>query len=157
MFRIFAITLILVGCASGPEDKFDYNPKAAQANAELGMSYMQRGDYEIALGKLNRALKYDWESANAHHYIAELYRRLDKKEDADKHYQLAIDYSVNDYALYNNYGVYLCGEGRLDEAREQFDKVLKNPVYRYPELVYENIGLCLLQNNQIKEAEIKNE
>ncbi len=153
MFRIIAVALILVGCASGPDDEFEYNPKAAKVNAELGMGYMQQGDYEVAMGKLKRALRYDSKSASANHYIAELYRRLEKSEDADRHFKMAIKHSVNNSALFNNYGVYLCGEGRVDEARVQFNKVLKNPVYRFPELVYENMGLCMLQNKRIKEAE----
>lgn len=153
MLRLIVIALILAGCAGGAVDEFAYNPKAAEANAELGKSYLQRGDYEVAMGKLRRALKYNAESVNANHYIAELYRRLDRMEDADKHYKRAISYSVNDSALYNNYGVYLCGEKRVDEALLQFDKVLKNPVYRFPELVHENIGLCMLQNGRIKMAE----
>ena len=153
MFRFIIIAFILVGCASKPDGKFDYNPKAAEANAELGKSYLQRGDYEVAMKKLTRALKYDPKSANAHHYIAELYRRLDRPEDADEHYRRAISYSVNNSALFNNYGVYLCGEKRIDEALLQFERVLKNPVYRFPELVYENIGLCMMSNGMMKEAE----
>lgn len=154
MFRIIAIALILVGCAGGPNEKgVSFNPKAAEANAELGKSYMQRGAYEIALGKFKKALSYNSESVNSHHYIAELYRRLNKSDEADKHFNLAIEYSANDSALHNNYGVYLCGEKRLDDAMVQFDKVLQNPVYRFPEHVYENIGLCMEQNGQLELAE----
>ena len=153
MFRILTIVLILAGCASGPDNRLEYNPKAATANADLGKSYMQRGDYELAMAKFKRALRYDSESAEAHHYIAELYRRLGKSEDADRHYKQAINYSTNDSALFNNYGVYLCGEGRIDEAKDQFDRVLKNPVYRFPGLVYENMGLCMLQNGLVMESE----
>lgn len=158
MVRSLFITLFLIlfmaGCASGPSEKsVEYNPKAAEANAELGKGYIQRGDYEVALSKLKKALSYDPKSVNANHYIAELYRRLDKPVEADKYYQIAIDNSLNDSALFNNYGVYLCGEKRIDEAMVQFGKVLKNPVYRFPEQVYENLGLCMEQNNRTKEAE----
>jgi len=154
MFRIIVITLFLAGCAGSPdESRLSYNPKAAEANAELGKGYMQRGDNMIALSKLKRALEFDPKSANAHHYIAELYRRLDKPESADSHYQKAIEYSAGNSALLNNYGVYLCGERRIDEAMVQFRKVLKDPGYRFPEQVYENLGLCMAQNGQIEMAE----
>ncbi|MDH3354677.1 MAG: type IV pilus biogenesis/stability protein PilW [Chromatiales bacterium] len=147
--------LFLVSCASGPNEKsVKFNPKAAEANAELGKNYIQLGNYEIALGKLKKALGYNPKSVNANHYIAELYRRLDKSEEADKHYKIAIENSVNDSALFNNYGVYLCGEKRIDEAMVQFNKVLSNPVYRFPEQVYENLGLCMEKNNHTKEAEL---
>ncbi|MCW8826355.1 MAG: type IV pilus biogenesis/stability protein PilW [Gammaproteobacteria bacterium] len=154
MVRLIAITLFLVGCAGTPnQTKLSYNPKAAEANAELGKSYMQRGNNTVALNKLNRALEFNPKSANAHHYIAELYRRVDKPEDADRHYRLAIDNSLNDSALFNNYGVFLCGEKRIDDAMVQFEKVLKDPVYRYPAQVYENLGICMAQNGQMVEAE----
>jgi type IV pilus assembly protein PilF len=158
MFRTLLIPLLLLpllaGCAGGPNaNKVSYNPKAAEANAELGKSYIQRGEYEIALGKLEKALSFDPKSVNAHHYLAELYRRLDKSTEAEEHYKMAIENSVNDSALFNNYGVYLCGDGRLDEAMVQFEKVLRNPVYRFPEQVYENLGLCMAQNGQIEDAE----
>ncbi len=154
MFRIVAMVLILGGCVGGPGEKGDsFNPEAAEANAALGKNYMQRGDHEIALGKFKKALSYNSESANSHHYIAELYRRLDKPDDAERHFRLALKYSLDDSALFNNYGVFLCGEKRVNEAMVQFDKVLKNPVYRFPGYAYENIGLCMLQNGRLDMAE----
>jgi type IV pilus assembly protein PilF len=144
---------VLAGCASQPEMEGIDTHKAAEANAELGLRYMQQGNYEVALNKLQKALKFDNSYGPAHHYLAELYRRLDKVDEADEHYRDAIYYSDDDYSLYNNYGVFLCSHERYKEGEKQFLKVLKNPVYPRRDQVYENLGLCVEHIPNVERAE----
>lgn len=149
--RCSSILLLLAGlfgCASAPP----VNNRAAEANAELGLKYMQQGDYETAMNKLKRAFDFNPEHPQAHHYMAELYRRLGIPVDAEKHYKLALEYSDNDTSLYNNYGVFLCNEGRLDEAVAQFNKILVNPLFRELANVNENLGLCYQQAGKLEQA-----
>ncbi len=148
------VMLFVSGCSSTTSNQRPSNPiKAAEINAELGLRYMVAGNYELAMQKLTKSLSFDEDSVDAHHYLAELYRRLNQIDKADKHYQLAIDNSDNDSSLYNNYGVFLCSQGRIDDAEELFSKVLDNPLYSERAQVYENLGLCMEQQKDYEKAE----
>ncbi|HEY9147551.1 MAG TPA: type IV pilus biogenesis/stability protein PilW [Gammaproteobacteria bacterium] len=139
-----ALLLALGGCSTTMEREGVDTRKAAEANADLGLRYMLQGNNELALSKLKRALEYDSRYSPAHHYLAELYNRLDRPEDADEHYRDAVYYHEGeDSTLFNNYGAFLCSQGRVEEGEKQFLRVLKNPVYPRPDQVYENLGLCL--------------
>ena len=50
--------IMLTACGTtGPREHIAPDPKAAELNMQLGLSYLQRGDYEIAMEKLDKALK----------------------------------------------------------------------------------------------------
>lgn len=151
---LIATSVVLSGCTSKPIREGVQPEKAAAANAELGLRYMLQGNNELALTKLKRSLEYDPHYVPAHHYLAELYRRLERYDDAEEHYQEALDYLKGDgSALHNNYGAFLCSQDRFDEGEEQFKKVLENPVYQRRDLVYENMGLCLERKPDLEKAE----
>jgi type IV pilus assembly protein PilF len=149
----FAV-IALGGCTGNPTHEGVDTTKAAETNAMLGLRYMQQGNYEVALEKLNRALSFDHRYGPAHHYLAELYRRLEKYEEADEHYRDALDYSEDDSSLFNNYGAFLCDRDRYEEGEMQFLKVLKNPVYSRKDQVYENLGLCVERKPNVERAEV---
>ncbi|WP_127476187.1 type IV pilus biogenesis/stability protein PilW [Sulfurivermis fontis] len=144
---------LLSGCAGTPErDTTDFK-KAAQLNAELGLNYMVQGKNELAMEKLLKAVEYDDDSVEAHHYIAELYRRLERKDKAGEHFQRAADLAPNDSAIQNNYGVFLCGEKRYDEGVTRLLKAVENPVWPGRGQAYENLGQCLLEKGDMVRAE----
>jgi len=144
--------LLLAGC--GASSTREVNPKqAAEANAELGLQYMLNGQYEVAMEKLKRALDFDSSNAHANHYMAELYNRLGRFDDAEKYYHRAIREADHDSLLDNNYGAFLCSRKRYDDAIEQFLKALENPVYHGRLDTMENIGLCMLEKPDVKMAE----
>lgn len=148
------VTLLLLGGCSGNVREGVDSEKAAQANAELGLRYMMQGNYEVAMEKLNNALSYEPNHVQANHYLAELYRRLERNEDADKHFRRALNYAEGDDSiLHNNYGGFLCARGRIDAGVKELKIVLENPVYQRRDQVYENLGLCLMNKPDHEQAE----
>ena len=147
---ILGIGLALAGCAGNPTRNAAKN---ADVNAQMGLRYMQQGNYERSMDKLERALSFDSEHAAANHYVAILYQRLNRPEDAEDHFREAIDTSPNDSALLNNFGAFLCSTGQYDEAEELFLKVLDDPVYPQRAAVYENLGLCMKRKGDLEKAE----
>jgi len=130
------------------------NPKtAAELNAQLGLAYMEQGNDEEALKKLQHALELDPDSASANHYIAELYRKLGENRKAEEHYRKALSLSPKDPMLLNNYGVFLCSQKHLKEALKKFTDAVKQPFYKTPEVAYNNAGLCALQIPDEAQAE----
>ncbi len=145
---------VLAGCSSSQTiNEEERRLESAEVNAELGLRYMQKENYQLAHEKLLRALGQNPESVKANHYAAELYRRLKEYDKADRHFRIAIDEAKGDDALVNNYGVFLCERGRYDEAEAQFLNILGNPVYRQKAQLYENLGMCLVQKPDMQKAE----
>lgn len=139
---LLALALMLAACASKPPQGGE---SSAQINARLGLSYMQQGNYDVALEKLKRALEQDSDLADAHHYIAELYKNLRNTELAEQHYRRALRLTPGDAALQNNYAVFLCDNGRYGEAEERFVRAARTPGYQRPDEAYQNAAMCLLR------------
>lgn len=152
--RVLAIAMMLLvtGCSSSGSKPS--NPQnAADLNAQLGLNYMEQGDNEQAMKKLQHALELDSQSASAHHYIAELYQKLGQNREAEEHYRKALSLTPADPMVLNNYGVFLCLQRRLGEAQEHFLAAAKQPFYRTPEVAYSNAGSCALEVPDMAKAE----
>lgn len=148
-----ALLLFLAACSSEPKvfDRDDDSPAAI--NARLGLNYMQQGSYDVALEKLRRALQQDPKLPEAHHYSAELYRTLGNHELAEEHYRQALKLSPDNPALQNNFGVFLCGRARYDEAEERFLRASRMPSYQRPDEAFQNAALCALRKPDLEKAE----
>lgn len=145
--------LLISGCTLKTERVGFDAKKASVANAELGVAYLSRGKYKVAMNKLKKAIKYDDENGNAHHYIAELYRRLEQNDLAKEHFEKAMELNEEDSAVKNNYGIFLCSTGSYKEGLAIFDKVLTDPLYSDKGQAYENMGLCAEKQGNIRNAE----
>ena len=133
---------MLAACASGPEMKEDDRRAAAETNTALGRQYMDRGQYEIALDKLKRAVAYDKEYAPAHTLLAVLYETIGETEDAEKEFRLAVRYDPKDGDVNNNLGAFLCRNGKGGEADPYFLAAVEDPFYGTPEIAMANAGSC---------------
>lgn len=149
---LIVIFINLQACVflTGSEDR---NFKIANTNLQLGMGYLQQGKTEYALEKLQKALAAKPDYAEVHTALAFVYQRLREDESAKRHYLEALDLKPNDGGVHNNYGVFLCKNGFLKEADEQFAIAVKSPRYQTPEIVYENAGACAYQGTHIQRAE----
>jgi len=156
------IVLILLGafvsgCASQQEhdsNNKSESRKAVESNTSLGLEYMNRGQYEVALGKLKKAIKEDPTYTPAQTVIAVLYERLGETELAGRHYKKAYETAPKDGDVNNNYGVYLCKTGKEDLAIQHFLASLNDPFYNTPAIALGNAGSCALQHGNLTEADV---
>ena len=156
MYRILMILVVLQINACVPVDTIDDETAARQAaetNTELGRQYLARGDYEIALEKLKRAIAQDKTYAPAHTVLAYLYEYVGDDEQAGKEYREALKYDPRDGSVNNNYGAFLCSTGKWNEAEEYFAKALDDPFYDTPGLALSNAGTCALNAGELDKAE----
>lgn len=116
----------------------------AEVLVELGQRYYSRGEYEIALEKLQSALRIDDSSASAHTMIAILYETINDTERAAEHYRKSMQHGGRSGDVLNNYGSWLCRQSKFDEADETFRKALADPFYKSPESALANAGSCAL-------------
>ena len=148
------LAVFLSGCVTSQTTSFESSDEdAARVNATLGWRYMQQGNYDLAMEKLQKALSQDSNSKDAHNAIALLYDRLGDNKAADKHYRLALKNSANDPVVLNLYGVFLCRHERFSEAEEKFLIAAKNRTYRTPEAAYANAGVCARSIPDLEKAE----
>ncbi|KHD05854.2 hypothetical protein PN36_17885 [Candidatus Thiomargarita nelsonii] len=146
--------------ACGPkniqDDNSTPNQKLAKTYAEMGKEHMQYGRYNIALKKLEKALRLDKNNAYAHLYIAILYyKHLESSDDkARQHFEKAVAINPNDSFILENYGQFLCEHDQWRKANKRFQQALENPnSYQYLEIPYGNAGLCALRHNKYHQAE----
>ena len=150
---LFFILLALSACTTERVTEASDTKRAAELNAQLGLGYLKQGDFQRAEKKLDKALHYDSDNIEAHHYKAELYRRLAEYEKAEKHYKIALELDPKNTNVQNNYGVYLCDRGEYDKAISHFQAIIQDPFYKEKAAAYENIGLCQLRQGNLQKAE----
>ena len=138
-----ALTL-LGGCASdGAVRGSTAANTAAAANMQLGSAYLQQGNLPVAKEKLERAVRQSPRDPAIHGLLALLYQRLGDDKRVDSEFRTALNLAPRDPDLLNNYAVYLCGKGRVDEGVARFQEAAANPLYRTPWSADTNAGVCL--------------
>lgn len=153
---LLVLALMLGACtttSSKPELSDERLREASELNAELGVRYMQQGDNERAMGKLQKSIEQNEDNARAHHYLGELYRRVDRPNEAEGHFKQALDITPKDPSLLNNYAVLLCDLERFGESQRYFEQALNDPVYSGKASIYANMAECAEGQNNLKRAE----
>lgn len=133
----------------------DVSGKGGNRNAALALQHLQLaqvrlmgGDYETAEREAQKALKLDPKSADAHTMLAATAARRGASEQAGAHYLRAAELAPGNGAVLNNYGVWLCGQGREAESLAWFEKALGDSRYGTPALALANSGTCAIRAGQ---------
>ena len=148
----------LAGCvttdSSGgkPLKQDDPQEAAAKYNIQLGTAYLQQGNYSLAREKLERSLKQNPKDPDVHTSLGLLYDRTGDLKLAEKHYKEALRLAPEKPDLSNNYAVYLCKNGRVDEGVTRFMAVASNRYYGTPWVALTNAGVCLRGAKRLDEA-----
>ena len=127
--------------------------QVATANLRLGAAYLENGDYEKSLDKLNKALAADPDNFATLNILGVLHQRMGENELAEDYFLRSLSKSPNEPTTLNNYGQFLCATGRPEQADEAFNKAANNPLYGSPEIANSNAGTCALRNQQVEKAE----
>jgi type IV pilus assembly protein PilF len=143
-----AAMFLLSGCIStttGPPKKKADQGDAAELNYQLGARYYRKGDYDLARDRLELALEQDPNNGLAWSALGLTYEALGNPRLAEEAYDKAVRVAPRDYKIQENYAVFLCRQGRFDDARKYFDKAIKAPTNDYSEQTYTNAGVCMMQ------------
>ena len=145
--------LLITACSSSPKKTDNDLRKAAETNTALGRQYMDRGQYEIALDKLKRAVANDKTYASAHTMQGVLYETNGELDDAESEFRMAVRYDPTDGDVNNNLGAFLCRNDKAGEADVYFQTALKDPFYTTPQIATANAGSCALSRGELDKAE----
>lgn len=160
------VSLLVTACQGGSaltrsneEQYADEQPREsylnspAYLNVQLGIEYMREKEFALALSKLKKALAYNPDLAVAHTTIAVLYEEIGERGLAESHYERSISLDANDPRLRNNYGQFLCRNGKEEAGIQQFERAANNPLYDSPQFPLINAGTCAIRIQKYTEAE----
>jgi type IV pilus assembly protein PilF len=162
---LFSLLLSLAGCVTTntasnsigkplPQaSKATQAKDAARIHTELARHYLDLGDLQSALAKLNLALKFDPSYAPAHTLIGYLYEKINRPADAEINYRKAVELEPNNGDWNNNLGQFLCSIKKYAEGETYFRKAINDPFYATPDMALTNAGLCQLLAGETAKAE----
>jgi type IV pilus assembly protein PilF len=154
---------LLAACGAAPRDntKADKNPateaqdlqKRASFRLQLAVEYYRQGQGKVALDEIAQALQAKPDLVDAYGLRALIYMDGNDAAAAEENFLHALKLAPNNSELSNNYGWFLCLNGREKQGLAYFEKVLKDPAYPTPGKVYNNAGVCSLKLKDVKSAE----
>jgi len=159
---------VLAGCASNkpaappqppPRDTTpikapEVTPQQRAAiRTDLAAGYYERGQMDVALEELGAAKALDPTYPRLYNIYGLVYAMLGERDKAEESFRQAIALAPNDSEIRANWGAYLCGTGRAREALPEFEQVLRDPLYKSPEIALINAGKCSAALGQTKNAD----
>jgi len=151
-----SLILVLQACASSPApvSKEDLQ-KQELINTYVSTAgiYLKRGQLNYAKEKLDKALALDDGDVNANNVMALYQWKIERFEEADKHFRRALDRAADNPETLNNYGVFLCETNKVEDSVKMFDRAVNNPLYSAKVQAYVNAGRCLEKTKEYKRAE----
>ncbi len=146
------LLVFLVGCASQPDRPTD--PEAAlNTHIQLALGYIENGNRESARHHLRRATELDRRSPRVAGAMAMLYQLEGENELAEEQFRLALRRDRNFTQARNNYGAFLFGQGRYEEAYRQFDTASRDLDYTHRAHVLLSLGRTALELDRPERAE----
>lgn len=115
---------------------------SARRHEMLAEQRLRAGQLEAARSEAKAALKADPGSTKALTLLALIEERNGRAEVAGAHYAKAVELAPQSGAMLNNYGAWLCSNGRARESLAWFDRALAAPAYRSRASALANAGAC---------------
>lgn len=143
----FFIILVLAACQplQTTDDSGEKKIRAARINTQLAVAYLKRHEITRAKQKLILAMEEGPSLPEVWYTTAYFLEATGNKDKARQHYLKAIDLASERGDVHNNYGTFLCRNGKYKEAIHQFLLAIQDINYLDPAAAYENAGLCSLK------------
>lgn len=164
LIALITALLLLSGCATtdqydNPNDELrtSYDLTASQKRAlnhlNLAIGYYQQRQWPSALEDIKKALQADPNMADAYDVRALIYMEIGETKLAEENFLRALSMSPNNPDYSNNYGWFLCQNGRAEQSISYFEKAFKNRSYDSPDKAFNNAGMCSLKLKNVAAAE----
>lgn len=159
---VLVVAAVLAACAGGPggapqelrtASDTTANEKLASIRLQLASGYYQDRKYEVALDEVKQAINAYPGYAEAYGMRGLIYAAMGQAALAESNFQRALDLAPGNADLANNYGSFLCQNGKHAQALRQFDAALANRTYRSPINALVNAGNCSLEAKNYTAAE----
>ena len=131
----------------------DAAPVAALQLLALATEAYRAGKPDLAAQQARQALKIDPKLADAHNLLAAIASGQGDAAAAGRHYQQALALAPDAGAYANNYGTWLCANGRAMESLGWFEKALADLNYPTRAAAFANAGSCANRAGLAERAE----
>lgn len=160
---IVSLFLLLSACVSsettvtkkevgaGHKTEFD-SEGAADTRVKLALLYLQKNNMQKAKENIETALEYQPNDANVYRVFAYYYQRVKEYDKAEALYKKSLSLDSKNPDTYNNYGTFLCKQGRYQEAEKAFLSAVKQTTYSAVANTYENAGICSEKAGDVDKA-----
>jgi type IV pilus assembly protein PilF len=152
---------MLGGCAGPSGDTRELPTSSDQTDAqkrggihlELAVGYYQQQQLTVALDEIKQALQAAPNLAEAYSMRGLIYMDMGMPRLADENFTQALRLSPHNPDFNNNYGLFLCQNGRAADSIAYFEAAIQNRAYQSPGKALNNAGVCSLKLNDIAAAE----
>ena len=148
--RIITVLLLIAlsACATSQANK-----KTAHFHFQLGVSYLTKKNYSMALKELLIANKLDGQNPLIHNHLGLTYYFLKEYEHAVVSLRNAISEKKNYSEAHNNLGRVFVDIKQFREARKHLFQAANDLTYPHKDKVWLNIGLSHFHQDQFKIAQ----
>lgn len=129
------------------------NQRRARIRLQLAVGYYGQRQMAVALDEIKQALTADPNLADAYSMRGLIYMDMGENRLAEENFQQALRLSPASPDFNNNYGWFLCENGRERESLSYFEGALKSRSYQSPAKALNNAGICSLKLKDTKTAE----
>ncbi|HTN67256.1 MAG TPA: type IV pilus biogenesis/stability protein PilW [Burkholderiaceae bacterium] len=127
--------------------------KRAHIRMQLAVGYYGQHQLEVALDEIKQALNADPSFADAYNLRGLIYMEMGETRLAEDNLLHALKLQPRNPDLSNNYGWFLCQNGRERAALPYFEAAFANRSYQSPAKALNNAGVCSLKLNDAAAAE----
>ena len=127
--------------------------KRGRTRLELAAAYFGRGQMTTALDQIKLSIQADPTSSEAFNLRGLIYANLGDKALAEESFRHALQLKPRDPDVMQNFGWYLCQQGRYGEADSLFTQALAVPQYNDSPRTLLTQGVCQARAGRLAEAE----
>ena len=127
--------------------------KRGRTRMELAAAYFGRGQMTTALDQIKLSIQADPTSSEAFNLRGLIYANLGDQALAEESFRHALVLKPRDPDVMQNFGWYLCQQGRFGEADTLFGQALAVPQYRDAPRTLLTQGVCQARAGQLAESE----
>ncbi|MDB6164683.1 MAG: pilF [Xanthomonadaceae bacterium] len=130
------------------DDPRDAQRIAAIDHVTFAEQQLNAGRLDEAQKEVQAVLKADPKSADAYMLLGMIAEQRGNAAAAGPFYAKAVALAPGRGAALNNFGAWLCGNGRAPQSLSLFDQALADPAYATPASALANAGSCALTAGQ---------
>lgn len=133
------------------------NTKVAKIHVQLGLALLELNNVSQAKQKFLQAKNEAPREPSVWYGLGYFLERTGEVKAAEQHYRIAIDLHCTEGASRNNYAIFLCRQGRYQEAFNEFNKAVNDARYLQSAQAFVNASICAskIPDRQLAEAYFK--